>query len=58
MKNGMARNGLKTFYVEAIVGMHNTASQRVAAKVISDKPVATTDAASGLPALQYLRKVS
>lgn len=57
MQNGFGRLGYSVFYVEAIVGLDNKASQRVAEQVISDKPVAVTDQVSGLPALQYLRKI-
>lgn len=58
MKNGLARNGIRVFYVEAIVGAHNAPSQRVAAATISDAPKEVTDQFSGLPAYQYLRKVT
>lgn len=57
MKNGFSRNGISTFYVEAIVGADNVASQRVAAATLSDTPKNCTDQFSGLPALQYMRKV-
>jgi RimJ/RimL family protein N-acetyltransferase len=57
MKNGFSRNKIPAFYVEAIVGADNVASQRVAAATLSDAPTAVTDQLSGLPALQYLRKV-
>jgi RimJ/RimL family protein N-acetyltransferase len=57
LKNGLKRGGIKEFYVEAMVGSDNVASQHVAAKAISDKPVETMDSISGLPALQYLRKI-
>lgn len=50
MKSGFARNNIRTFYVEAIVGAHNEPSQRVAAAVISDAPNKVTDELSGLPA--------
>lgn len=46
------------FYVEAIIGIDNIASQCVAAAAISaDTPKRITDSVSGLPALQYIRKV-
>jgi hypothetical protein len=45
------------FYVEAIVGTDNEPSKRIAEKAISNTPVAVTDQASGLPALQYLRRM-
>jgi len=57
MQHGLAKHGIKTFYVEAIVEINNKPSQRVAEQVISNKPVATTDQHSGLPAFQYVRKL-
>lgn len=57
MKSGFARNNIRSFYVEAIVGDHNKPSQRVAASTISTEPIEVTDAFSGLPARQYLRKI-
>jgi hypothetical protein len=56
MQNGLSRNGISVFYVEAIVGADNKASQRVAEQVISDKPVPMTDEISGLPAFRYLHR--
>lgn len=44
---------MKSFYVEAVVGKDNLASQRVASKIISDVPVAGTDSESGEPILAY-----
>lgn len=40
MQHGLGRIGLSVFYVEAIVGVDNKPSQRVAEQVISDTPVA------------------
>jgi RimJ/RimL family protein N-acetyltransferase len=57
LKNGLGRNGLRAFYVEAIVGMDNVGSQKVAEAVISKEPVRVTDRHSGKPALQFLRRV-
>ena len=57
MKHDMPKYGHKAFWVEAIVGMDNKASQRVAEQVISDVPKATTDSLSGVASLRYLRKV-
>lgn len=57
LRDGLARGGRAVFYVEAIVGVDNRASQRVAEQVISDSPVAVTDKLSGLPALQYVCKI-
>lgn len=44
------------FYVEAVVGLHNVASQRVSAVVISKSPEPITDAVSGLDALHYIAR--
>lgn len=57
MKHGFGRAKVPAFYVEAIVGTDNKASQAVAAQAISSEPTAVTDQFSGLPALHYLRKV-
>ncbi|KXG87579.1 GNAT family N-acetyltransferase [Agrobacterium bohemicum] len=53
MKNGIGR----PFYVEAIVGLDNPTSQRVANTTISEHATTITDDVSGLPALLYLRRV-
>lgn len=57
MQHGFARNGVPTFYVEAIVGVDNKPSQHVAEQAISATPTAVTDQVSGLPAFQYVRKI-
>ncbi|HEX7893111.1 MAG TPA: hypothetical protein VF447_02895 [Terriglobales bacterium] len=57
MKNGFSRAGMPAFYVEAIVGADNLASQQVAAATLSDTPKKCMDQFSGVPALQYMRKV-
>ena len=57
LRRGLGRHGAKSFYVEAVVGTDNLASQRVASKIISDAPVAGTDSESGEPILQYTRLV-
>lgn len=57
MKNGFSRAGMPAFYVEAIVGADNLASQQVAAATLSDTPKKCMDQLSGAPALQYMRKV-
>jgi len=45
------------FYVEAVIGIDNMASQCVAAAAISsDSPKSIIDSVSGLPALQYIQK--
>ena len=55
IQNGFKRFG--DFYVEAIVGADNKFSQRVAEHAISATSVTMIDEMSGLPALQYLRKM-
>ena len=57
LKHGLSRNGIGSFYVEAIVSVDNEPSKRVAASTISATPVAITDQPSGLPALHYVRKI-
>jgi RimJ/RimL family protein N-acetyltransferase len=57
MQNGLGRIGIPAFYVEAMIGADNKASQRVAEQVISDTPVAVKDQISGLPAFRYVRRI-
>ena len=57
MQYGLGRGGISVFYVEAIIGVNNKSSQRVAEQTISATAVAMTDQVSGLPALQYIRKI-
>ncbi|WP_164833195.1 GNAT family N-acetyltransferase [Sinorhizobium meliloti] len=57
LRNGFGRSTMKEFFIEAVVGVENIASQRVAAKVFSAAPVEGNDSLSGAPALQYLRKI-
>ena len=57
LENGLTRNGVPAFYIEAVVGTHNEPSMRVAAATISNSPVHIIDQVSGLPALQYVLKV-
>jgi hypothetical protein len=57
LKHGLSRNGISSFYVEAIVSVDNEPSKRVAQSTISPTPVAIEDEVSGLPALHYFRKV-
>ena len=56
LEHGMARNKVTAFWVEAIVGVDNEASQHVAAATISSAAIAVTDQFSGLPALHYVQK--
>jgi hypothetical protein len=57
LKQGLSRNKIPSFYVEAVVSIDNEPSKRVAAATISSTPTAVTDEDSGLPALQYVRKI-
>lgn len=54
---GVARNGLVHFYMEAMVGIKNAASQIVAADVIGGEPRETEDHNSGEPILQYIVEI-
>lgn len=57
LRNGLGRNRVSALHVEAIVGVDNVGSQHVAASTLT--PVATPgiDQYSGVPILQYVRKV-
>lgn len=57
MSFGFHRAGMAAFWVEAIVDVDNKASQSVAAKAITTKPIETTDGVAGVPVYQYLRRV-
>lgn len=58
LKNGLGRNGIKAFWVEAVISEDNLVSRRVAEAVIAKEGKQTTDAYSGAAALQYARKVT
>ncbi|WP_024683948.1 GNAT family N-acetyltransferase [Pseudomonas syringae] len=56
LRCGFSMHGHGDFYVEAVVGLDNIASQQVAKKVLGQsKPI--TDALSGQPALAYSKRV-
>jgi hypothetical protein len=57
LKHGLSRNRIPSFYIEGIVSVDNEPSKRASAATISSTPTAVTDEGSGLPALQYLRKI-
>lgn len=57
LSSGLRRAGIGKFYVEAMVGKDNIASQKVAARVISRDPKEVIDQHSGEPALVYHRLV-
>lgn len=54
---GFARNGHREFYIEAVVGVENHASNSMAKKLISESPSRGQDHFSGEEAFQYLRKL-
>jgi hypothetical protein len=57
LKQGLSRNRIPSFYVEGIVSVKNEPSKRASAATISPNPTPVIDEPSGLPALQYLRKI-
>jgi len=57
LKHGLGENGVNKFYIEAIVGVDNIASQKVAAKTISTTHEAVVDCCSGKGAFRYLHLV-
>jgi len=57
MEHGFSRTAMTSFYIEAIVGRDNVASQRVAETVLLQKGRETVDSVSGKPALAYMRKM-
>ena len=57
MAYGFGGTPLIEFYVEAIVGVDNAASNAVCRSVLSDKPENIVDGPTGEPALHYTRKV-
>lgn len=58
LQNGLARNGIKSFHVEAVAGQRNAASQKVAASVIGGEPREMIDEISGEPAYAYMREIN
>lgn len=57
LQRGFSRSLGPALYVEAVVGVDNTPSQRVAEQILTATPDKVTDEISGLPALHYLRKL-
>lgn len=49
------KKAIPKFYVEAIVGIDNEGSNKVASKLLSQEPKACNDSFSGKPAQQYVR---
>lgn len=56
LKKKLKEEGLKIFYLEAIVGITNKHSINVAEKIFSSKGIAMPDRESGTPAL-YFKKI-
>jgi RimJ/RimL family protein N-acetyltransferase len=56
LQRGFSGRG-PALYVEAVVGVDNAPSRRVAEQMLSATPDTITDEVSGLPALHYLRKL-
>ncbi len=54
---GMARNGITSFRLEAIVGMENLASQKVAESIFGLSKKETVDEHSGEAVLQYIVEI-
>ena len=48
---------MKAFHIEGVVADDNIASQRVAERVISPAVKRDTDGESGVPVVQYLRRI-
>ena len=56
MQQGFKRAGISTFYVEAVIGASDAASNGVARRILSATPDPVTDSPSGEPAFHYIRK--
>jgi GNAT superfamily N-acetyltransferase len=54
---GLGRASKSAFYIEAVVGVGNAASNAVCRSVLTEKPEEITDSVSGQPALHYIRRV-
>jgi len=57
LEAGLGRNGVSAFYVEAVVGIDNEPSKRIAEKVLSSNPEQVTDKFSGQPAYHYVKRI-
>ena len=57
LSQGLARHGVKRFYVQAVVGTSNLASIGVATRSLSNAPFSTMDSVSGESALAFTRLV-
>lgn len=57
LRAGLAKNGLKQFYLEAVIGLTNLPSQKIAKKVISPNREEIIDSISKEPAFVYRRLI-
>ena len=57
LSNGLKRNGVSKFYIEAMVAASNIASNSLAARLISATPKPCQDVYSGEDSMQYLKLV-
>jgi hypothetical protein len=57
LTHGLRRAGRLPFYVDAVVARTNLASNKLAMRLISESPEAGTDALSGEPIFQYLKRI-
>ncbi len=57
LKNGIRRQGINEFYIEALVAVNNHVSQKLAKKFISTEFKKVTDSHSGQPAYHYTKLV-
>ncbi len=58
LSNGLSQHGVKSFYLELVVGEGNIASKKVAEAITYVTPVEIIDENSGEPALQYMALIS
>lgn len=57
LRHGINPHGITAFWVEAVVGAENIASQHVAEKNISAAVSKDIDSSAGVPIIQYLRRI-
>ncbi len=57
LTQGLGRNGVQAFFIEAVIASDNEASQRVAASVFTGQPKVVTDSLSGTPCFQYMQRI-
>ncbi len=58
IKNGLKARNINEFYIEAVIGIENIASQRIAEKILSNKRKQIIDELSGEDAYYYKKLVS